>query len=154
MDKFTSAETAPKTVESEKTTSGGKRWLWAASMCSLIGIASASYVLVTDHMRISNLQERMANRRLGSQAMQHVLALANVDIAATTVETGSATGSIDTTATTTTTTTTTTDVSGSSISGSSSSSSGRGGSSSSSRVSGSGFSASFEDTDVSVSEAS
>lgn len=63
MDKFENA--ARKSAETEKAASGGKRWLWAASMCSLIGLASVSYVLVTDHMRISALQEKLAQRRLG-----------------------------------------------------------------------------------------
>ena len=63
MDNFENAG-APKGVQAEKSASGGNRWLWAASMGSIIGLASVSYVLVTDHMRISALQEKIANRHL------------------------------------------------------------------------------------------
>ena len=74
MDKFKSAKketsdssklisSEAESVPQEKATSNSvssKRWLWAASLCSLVGVASLSYVLITDHIRISNLQEQIA----------------------------------------------------------------------------------------------
>ena len=82
MDKFKSASKASdskliasttepsQSAPQEKASASGavssKRWLWAASLCSLVGVASLSYVLVTDHMRISNLQEQIAQRRMGA----------------------------------------------------------------------------------------
>ena len=89
MDKFKSAskasdskliapEPTQQTAPQEKASASGstsKRWLWAASLCSLVGVASLSYVLVTDHMRISNLQEQIAQRRMGAERVaQHVMA--------------------------------------------------------------------------------
>lgn len=54
-------------------------------MCSLVGVASASYVLINDHIRISNLQEQIAQRRESSeQVMQRVLALSQVSSSSTT----------------------------------------------------------------------
>ena len=82
MDKFKSASKASdsklivntepsQSAPQEKVSASGgvnsKRWLWAASLCSLVGVASLSYVLVTDHMRISNLQEQIAQRRMGAE---------------------------------------------------------------------------------------
>jgi len=93
MDKFESAKkasskklvassTADNEIQSEPVKAAGssapsasKRWLWAASLCSLAGVASLSYILVTDHIRISNLQEQIAQRRMGvDRVAQHVLA--------------------------------------------------------------------------------
>lgn len=88
MDKFESGDSIAKIEEETQkipvlSSKTNRRSLWAVSMCSLVAIASLSFAIVSDHNRISQIAEKLAQRRADrADPLQRVLALAQVQSSA------------------------------------------------------------------------